>query len=404
MTRGTAALILALGATAATASGPAIAQQPAQAPVAIPFEIAIKHVMVKARVNGSRPLSFALDTGASLALVRLETATALGLSLYGSVNGGGAGPGTQTGRRVKDASWSLIGLDGFSQPLTLALPMAFLPSALGRDADGIIGGEFIKQFVLEIDYQSRTILLHDRNRFRYEGKGEALPLEFTPAGHPIVKATVTPVGGQPIESRFMLDIGSGLALALHSPFVAEHELPGGQTRTIRAIGMAGAGGTSVGRLGRVAALQLGSFRIEAPITLFSEDKAGAFANASLAGNIGAQIVNRFRTVFDYGRNRMILEPSPAFSEPFDRAMSGLAVRAEGSDYRTFRVKEVLEDSPAAEAGLAVGDVITSVDGAAADSLTLTALNELLEKPVARDLTIRRGDQALKVTLTPRRLI
>ena len=355
-------------------------------------------------MNGSRPLSFALDTGAGPALVTLQTATELGLSLYGTVNSGGAGPGTQTGRRVKDASWSLVGLDGFSQPLTLALPMAFLSSALGRDADGIIGGEFIKQFVLELDYQARSIVLHERSTFRYDGKGETLPLEFTQGGHPIVKATVTPFGGQPIEQRFMLDIGSGLALALHSPFVAEHDLPGSQTRTIRAIGMAGAGGTSVGRLGRVAALQLGSFRIEGPVTLFSEDKAGAFANASLAGNIGAQIVSRFRTILDYGGNRLILEPSPAFSEPFDRAMSGISVRSEGSDYRTFRVKEVLEDSPATDAGLAVGDVITSIDGVAADSLTLTALTELLEKPVARELTMRRGNQVLKVRLTPRRLI
>src|SRR4029453_17949476 len=145
---------------------------------------------------------------------------------------------------------------------------------------------------------------------------------------------------------------------LHSPFVAEHDLPGGQVTTIRAIGMAGAGGTSVGRLGRVAALQIGSFRIEDPITLFSQDKAGAFANASLAGNIGAQIASRFRMILDYGRNRVILEPSPAFSEPFDRAVSGIAVRAEGSDYHTFRVREVLEDSPATEAGIGVDHVIT----------------------------------------------
>jgi Aspartyl protease/PDZ domain len=399
-----AALILALVAAAATASGPSLAQQPSRAPVTIPFELAIRHVIVKARVNDSRPLSFALDTGAGPALVTLKTATELGLSLYGSVNSGGAGPGTQTGRRVRDATWSLVGLDGFSQPLTLALPMVFLSSALGRDADGIIGGEFIRQFVLELDYQTRSIVLHDRNTFGYDGKGETLPLEFTPSGHPIVKATVTPIGGQPIEHRFMLDIGSGLALALHSPFVAEHDLLGGQVTTIRAIGMAGAGGTSVGRLGRVAALQIGSFRIEDPITLFSQDKAGAFANASLAGNIGAQIASRFRMILDYGRNRVILEPSPAFSEPFDRAVSGIAVRAEGSDYHTFRVKEVLENSAATEAGIAVDDVITSIDGIAADRFTLTALNELLEKPVTRELMIRRGDQVLKIALTPRRLI
>jgi PDZ domain-containing protein len=286
----------------------------------------------------------------------------------------------------------------------MAFPLPNMSIGLGHDTNGIVGGEFIKQFVMELDYQARAITLHDRRTFKYRGTGQTLPLEFTPSGHPVVKATVTPVGGKPIERRFLLDTGSGLALALHSPFVAEQDLLGPQSKTIRAIGMAGAGGTSVGRLGRVSALQIGSSTISGPITLFSQDQAGAFADRSLAGNIGAQVISRFRTFFDYGGRRMIVEPSPTLSEPFDRAMSGMAVRAEGPDYRIFRVKDVLEDSPAAEAGIEEGDVITSIDGAGTDSLTLTMVSEMFEKPVPRQLTIMRGDKTVTATLTPRRLV
>jgi PDZ domain len=275
---------------------------------------------------------------------------------------------------------------------------------MGRDIDGIIGGEFIKQFVLELEYQARVIRLHNRATFEYRGSGETLPIEFTPDGHPVVKATVTPLAGAPIERRFHLDIGSGLALALHSPFVVEQNLLGPQSKTIRAIGMAGAGGRSIGRFGRVAALRIGSFTFDNPITLFSEDKAGAFANASMAGNIGAQITSRFRSFFDYGRRRIILEPSPTFADPFDRAISGVSLRAEGADYRTFRIREVLEESPATEAGLTEGDVITAIDGVPAADLTLSTINGMFEKPAAYQLTIRRAEQIIKVTLTPRRLV
>ena len=97
-------------------------------------------------------------------------------------------------------------------------------------------------------------------------------------------------------------------------------------------------------------------------------------------------------ILDYGRNRLILEPSYTFAEPFDRAFSGIAVRGEGPDYRTFLVKEVLEDSSATEAGIQAGDVIMSVGGVGADSLTLTTIGEMLEQPVTRQLIIRRGDQ------------
>ena len=381
---------------------PSAIQVTATRPVTIPFELVNRHVIVKATVNKSRPLSFVLDTGANLAIVRSDVARALNLRLAGSVTSRGAGPGVQAGNRVSGATWSLVGLETFAQPVAFALPLPELAPALGTDLDGIVGGEFIKQFVLEVDYQARAIRLHDPSSFTYAGRGETLPIEFTPGGHPVVTATVTPAD-TPIQRKFMLDIGSGLALALHSPFVREQNLPG-QQKTIRAIGAAGAGGRSAGRLGRVNALQIGSFSIRNPITLFSEDTAGAFADASLAGNIGAQIAMRFRTFFDYGRRRIIVEPSPAFADSFDRAFAGVALRAEPPGYHTFRVNALLEDSPAAEAGLAAGDVITAVDGTAASELTLTAVNDMLEKPIARELTVRRADKTLKVTITPRRLI
>jgi hypothetical protein len=405
MHRAAVALIIPLVTIGAIDRGPAVAlQRAAAAPITIPFDLATRHVIVKVRVNDSRPLSFVLDTGANAAIIRMATAQELNLSLYGNVNSGGAGAGTQVGRRVKDATWSLVGLEGFSQPVTLALPLPEVPSRLGRDIDGVIGGEFIKEFVVELDYQARTITLHDRRTFRYSGSGETLPLEFTANTHPVVQAAVTPLGGRPIEQRFLLDIGSGLALVLHSPFVLEHNLSGSRSGTIRAIGLAGTGGRSVGRIGRVAALRIGSFTIRDIITLFSEDTAGAFANRSLAGNIGAQIASRFRTTLDYGGRRVILEPSPTFAEPFDSAFSGVALRAEGLEYRIFRVREVLEDSPAAVAGIQEGDVITSIDGILANDLTLTTINEILEKPAAHELTIRRGDRIVRITLTPRSLV
>ena len=54
---------------------------------------------------------------------------------------------------------------------------------------------------------------------------------------------------------------------------------------------------------------------------------------------------------DYSHNRVILEPSARFGDAFDRAFGGLSLRAEGRDYRTFRITQILESSPASEAGL-----------------------------------------------------
>lgn len=140
------------------------------------------------------------------------------------------------------------------------------------------------------------------------------------------------------------------------------------------------------------------------MTLFSEDKEGAFAATALAGNIGAQIASKFKVFLDYSHRRIILEPNATFAEPFERAAGGLRLYAEGPTYRTFRIKNVLEGSPASEAGLQQGDIISAIDGRPASALTLSRVNEMFERPVSYKLTVRRGEQVLNVSLTPRKLV
>jgi hypothetical protein len=373
-------------------------------PIVIPFELATRHILVKVTVNRSRPLTFILDTGAGSAIMRLDVAKELGLRLEGDVNIGGAGEGSQSGKLVRGATWSLVGLDGFSQPVTMALPFTEAQAAMGRDIDGIVGGEFIRQFVVEIDYQARQMTLHRPASFEYKGDGQAIPLRFDVNRYPVLTATVTAPGRQPLNRLFLFDIGSSGALILHSPFVAEQDLLSTQTRTIQSIGGSGAGGRTNGDLGRVTSLQIGRFVLENPITMFSRDRAGAFANPNLAGNIGAQIAMRFHLYLDYGRRQMIVEPSRGFADPFDRAFSGLAIRTTPPAYTTFKIIDVLRDSPASEAGVQPGDIITAIDGRPAKDLTMTTLSEMLEKAETYVITLRRGDREVEVRLTPTRML
>jgi len=407
MTRKTLLLSLLIALVIGAAPSRAIqtaARSAATDPVTIPFELVTRHIMVKVRINNSRPLSFVLDTGAQAGLVDIDVAKELGLKLQGEVHVGGAGSGTLPGSMVQEATWTLPGLEGFSQPIRLAIPLGKIEARFGHDFDGIIGSEFIKQFVIEVDYPGRVIRLHDKNQFSYSGSGESIPIQLDRQGHPIIEAEVTPLAGEPIKGKFVLDLGAGGALALMAPFVVEHRLLNSDIKTIKAIGVGGAGGQSNGRIGRVAELKIGKYKIANPITIFSEDKAGAFATSALAGNIGQQIAGRFKLFLDYDHNRIVFEPAAAFSQPFDRAQSGLVLAAEGRDYKIFRVTDVLENSPASEAGLQKEDLIIQISDKAAAELTLTKIGELFEKSVPYKMTVKRGDQTLQVTLTPRKLV
>ncbi|HKO61095.1 MAG TPA: aspartyl protease family protein [Pyrinomonadaceae bacterium] len=388
----------------AFATGPSQQTAPATTEVSIPFEMVTRHIVVKVTVDKSAPLSFVFDTGAGRGIIDIERAKQLGLNLEGRVNVGGAGAQIQTGAMVRDSRWSLVGLENLSQPVSLAIPLGNIAARFGHEFDGIIGSEFIKQFVVEVDYEKQLLKLHDKSKFKYNGPGESIPIQFNREGHPLLEAEVTPIGGKPLRAKFVLDLGSGGSLALHSPFVNEHRLIEGNDKTIRAIGVGGAGGQSFGRFGRVAELKIGSFKIANPISLFSQDKAGAFANESLAGNIGQRIAGKFKIFLDYNNRRIIFEPARSFAEPFDRANPGFALRAEGADFRTFRITDVLENSPASEAGLQKDDTLMKVDDSLHTELTITKLQELFEKSKPYKLTIRRGDQTLQIQLLPRKLI
>jgi|SRR5215813_4164474 len=395
--------------TCALASAPLRATQkiltPAtSAPAAIHFELIARHIMVKVKINNSRPLSFVFDTGDKVGIVDTDVANEIGLKLEGRVRVGGAGPDTLPGSFVKEATWTLPGLDGFSQPITLALPLGRLAARFGHDFDGIIGSDFIRQYVVEVDYQNRILKLHDKDKFTYSGPGDSIPIQLNQQGFPILDGEFTPVTGEPIKGKFVLDLGSGGSLVVLSPVVTEHNLLGNGLKTIKAIGVGGTGGRSSGQIGRIREVQIGKFKIANATALFSEDKAGAMANRALIGNVGQRIAGKFRVFLDYTRSRIILEPNSTFAEPMDRAFAGLALTTEGKDRTTFRITELLENSPASEAGLQPDDIVLSVDGRTANELSVTQVLEMFERPQPYKLTIRRGQQSFQVTLTPRKLI
>jgi hypothetical protein len=139
--------------------------------------------------------------------------------------------------------------------------------------------------------------LHDKQKFSYSGPGEIIPITLS-GGHPIVHGEVILQGRDAIKADFVIDLGSGGALALHSPFVERHKLLEGNPKTIRAIGRGGAGGEITGRIGRVNGFRIGSFTIDNPVTMFSQDTKGALAGDAIQGNIGQQILSRFRILLD----------------------------------------------------------------------------------------------------------
>jgi hypothetical protein len=147
--------------------------------VTIPFDLVVGHIVLKVKINNSRSLSFVLDTGDKVAIVDTDRAKELGLDLQGQMRVGGAGSETLPGSFVKNSTWTIPGLEGFSQPVFLAIPLGRMAARFGHDFDGIIGADFIKQFVVEVDYQARVIRLHNKDTFSYSGRAKVFRCDWT---------------------------------------------------------------------------------------------------------------------------------------------------------------------------------------------------------------------------------
>ncbi len=167
-----------------------------------------------------------------------------------------------------------------------------------------MGDKFFRRFVVEIDFQKKILTLYEPGLFRYTGKGERIPLEYSD-NHIYAKAAVQVSDSLSIPGRFMVDCGSMTGLILTTSFIKQHRLiPPADSKE---ISLCGFGGTSGSMIGILDGLQIGKSTINKPVTLFSQASGGVLTREDMAGSIGNGILRNFRVILDYSRREMILE-------------------------------------------------------------------------------------------------
>jgi membrane-associated protease RseP (regulator of RpoE activity) len=360
-----------------------------------PFELSNNHIYAQVRFNGGDPQRVLVDTGGANVLTP-AAAKGLGLEVQGRFEGRGAGKESADVGLAKVAELRL-GDAVLRDQLFYVVPLANMEQVEGVDFAGLVGFEVFKRFVVRIDYAGRRLSLIRPEEFDPAGAGTAIPFTFEERT-PQVEGEVDGVAG-----FFTLDTGSRSSLTLHAPFVAEHALVEKYGARFDALTGWGVGGGVRSYPVRARLLKLGGLAIPlAAADLFTGGE-GAFANRYLAGNVGGGVLKRFTVTFDYGRKRLYLDPNGAPPEGYDR--SGMWLNRDGD---ALRVEDVVAGSPAAAAGLAVGDRITAVDGRGAGDLSLPAVRQRFrsEPPgTAVHLTVEgAGGASREVTLTLRDLI
>lgn len=366
----------------------------------VPFESYRRWMVVEATVAGSDTLRFILDSGSPVVvLASRQLGEQLPLEIIGRVRVGGAGDGNAA--TVALAGHVTVELDGArieNASMAVGAAGAAIPGL-----DGILGGSIFRELVVEIDWASSSLTLHDPDRFTYSGSGVVLPLELLPSGHLLVEGTVAQGAAQQ-PARLLVDTGAGHALSLEPGLLAP-------TKPLNNLIIGwGSNGVSRGDIGTLESLRLGDVELHDVVTAFPGSgpwtSMGAAQGETIHGNIGQRILRRFHVIFDAPGGRLILEPGPTFDEPFVFDTTGLALApwSPGSD--GVEIVEVIPGSPAAEAGIRAGAVLVGIDGRGMADINPGDVEKMLWGPAGGlvEVAVRQDGKHLRHRLTRRALV
>lgn len=375
-----------------TAQSPAYRFASGHSSLRVPLELGNNLIIVKARVNSSRPLHFIFDTGASISVIDPQSAKALGLRAKGKLKLEATGGSVQSGL-IGPVSLSLAGVTVFNQTLA-TVDLDVVAPLFGFKIDGIIGHDFINNFVIEIDYAAGLMNLYETNSYTYSGAGESIPIELVEKT-PFARARIVLNGREPIEGKFEVDTGGTGILSLNTPFVSKHKML--ETLTTHAESkLGGAGGSSAAVKAHVDAVGLGSLIIKNPLVVFAQGTEGNEGSTESDGELGGGLFSQFKMILDYSRSKIILERNENVSTAKD--LSGLEIVAEPPRFRTFVVNSVAENSPASAVGVQEEDTIIAVDGQPTARLTLRELRRLFTTAGERVLSVRRGSKMIRLRM------
>ena len=349
--------------------------------VAVPADLRNHLLFVNVMVNGQGPFRVFVDTGCSFTLFSPDLAVAV------KAQPGPDDEDTATAFNalgdplaVPRALFDSVELGSvrFEGVIAGILPMTRFTQIDGQRVDGVLGFSLFSEVFLGLDYPGHRLLLGP-------GWPENLPpLRAEMAGHEHAEVPFIAAGLQ--DKSFEVEIDSGSNGSLHLPIEMASALswkaeprPG---PLIEAIDE-----ETRDYLGRLnGRLTLGSLVMPEPVT-------------SVGGSeptIGYDVLGGFCIVFDQrtDRVRFYSQQDGPITSPSERSV-GLSVKLDPAGWRVVRV---IPGSPAEEARLAAGDLITRIEGNLASNWSRDQLHDWVDTHDAMKLQVVSGGSSRDLKL------
>ena len=330
-----------------------------------------RYIVLTATLNHERA-EVLLDSAVESMVLDLSLAAKLGLrpqsgSIAVGITGVAAGI-TMEGLNVS------IGTMVLTTPETMALNLSTFGVATSRPILALLGQDIFAPLLVDIDFANRKIAFRDPKLPAAINGAKLVPLLKSRFGR---KLSISIEGRRPIEALF--DLGSDTPLVISPEYVEREELlQGKKTSTALSVG---AGGTEENKVTVIKAIEIGGTPLhDVPVSV--PNKWALDVQAV----VGVPILSRFRLMTDYGHDRIwLLRNKDAETQVFQKDRFGMAAMPAND---CLQVAHVSPGSPAAAAGLKVGDEVVAVNDQIVDTEYLKSRPRQGMKPAGTVLRLR----------------
>ncbi|SOD19976.1 aspartyl protease family protein [Pedobacter xixiisoli] len=333
----------------------------------IPFSLTKNLIIIPIYINEKGPFDFILDTGVNPMIVTDSTLKeslkvpfprAIKISGYGNFEGVDAFLGA-TAVKIGDAEAENIP--------TVFLKDDVLPISgfAGRKIYGLIGYNFFNSFLVKVDYTNKSLRFASHPK-KIKLKGEKIPFELI-ENKPYISLTIEQEGLGTKTIKALVDCGASHAISLEA--LEGKSFPKPQFTMNANLGN-GLTGQVNGHIGRISYLKIGNYLLDDVISNYPEYNIDSLMNKGRNANLGAEILSRFNTIYDYQNRLMYIKKNEKFNRDFEHDMSGIELYTEAGPPSRTIINKIEPQSPADLVGLKVGDEIISINFKKIDDYTL----------------------------------